>query len=252
MISVQEVVDLMKFELDAEGSDRYIFDLDFKPAINSSINWLVFVFNRAFEQNKFSGENLRDLIKTRVWVANNFSRITFDPAATGDELWSYLGIHPEPEVYPVGSLPPALPNDYTSVFQPNIAYVRSKYTANKSTIEKWNENNVNVFEPGNEAINGSLKSYAYLTDVNYSAGTTYVQDKEVEIRPSVAGQFVAITYLKVPTQVNLITDDIEFPNSIKTLFVRKALNFIATKQGDQTTLFSITENDVNRLLKTIA
>ena len=90
------------------------------------------------------------------------------------------------------------------------------------------------------------------SDVNYSAGATYVQDKEIEIRPSVANQFVAITYLKVPNQVNLITDNIEFPNSIKTLFVRKALNFIATKQGDQTTLFSITENDVNRLLKTIA
>ena len=77
MIPVQNLVDFMKFELDAEGSDRYLFDQDFKPAINSAMNWLVSVFNRAFENDKLSSENLRDLIKTRVWVANNFSRIKF-------------------------------------------------------------------------------------------------------------------------------------------------------------------------------
>jgi len=64
MIPVQAVVDLMKAEIDSEGSERYLFDQDFKPAINSAIDWLVFVFNRAFENNKFSGEHLNDLIRT--------------------------------------------------------------------------------------------------------------------------------------------------------------------------------------------
>jgi hypothetical protein len=252
MIPVQEVVDLMKFELDSEGSERYLFDLDFKPAINLSIKWLVFVFNRAFEENKFSGENLRDLIRTRIWVANNFSRIKFDPLFTGDELWSYLAVHPEPTVYPTGSLPPALANDYTSEFQPDIAYVKSRYSANKLTVEKWNESSDNVFEPGNSLVGGSLKSYAYLTEVDYSTATTYTQDKEIEIRPDVSGQFVAMTYLKNPSNINLISDNIEFPSSLTALFVQKALNFISIKQGDQTTLFSITENDVARLIKTIS
>jgi hypothetical protein len=251
MIPVQEVVDLMKFELDSEGSDRYLFDLDFKPAINLSIKWLVFVFNRAFEENKFSGENLRDLIRTRIWVANNFSRIAFDNIATGDELWSYLAVHPEPTVYPLGSLPPVLVNDYTSVFLPNISYVSSRYSANKLTVEKWNESRDNIFEPGNSLLTGSLKNYAYLTEADYSS-TTYLQEKEIEVRPDVSGQFVAMTYLKNPSNVALITDDIEFPSSMTALFVQKALNFISIKQGDQTTLFTTTEMDVARLIKTIS
>ena len=52
MIAVQTVVDRMKSVLDAEGSDRYLFDQDFKPAINSAIDWLVAVFNAAFSDKK--------------------------------------------------------------------------------------------------------------------------------------------------------------------------------------------------------
>ena len=211
MIPAQQVVDLMKFELDSEGSDRYLFDTDFKPAINSAIKWLVFVFNRAFEGNKFSGENLRDLIKTRIWVANSFSRVQFDETAVGDELWSYLGVHPEPTVYPNDVAPPQ-PNAYTSTFIPSLSYISSDYSAKKLSVEKWNENKKNVFEAGNTIITtGDFKSYAYLTDVNYSS-SNYLQDKEIEIRPSVGGQFVGITYLKVPTAIALITENID-PNA---------------------------------------
>lgn len=252
MIPAQQVVDLMTFELDSEGSDRYLFDTDFKPAINSAIKWLVFVFNRAFESNKFSGENLRDLIKTRIWVANSFSRVQFDEIAVGDELWSYLGVHPEPTVFPTNSVPPVQPNAYTSAFIPGVSYISSDYSAKKLSVEKWNENKKNVFEAGNTVITtGDFKSYAYLTDVNYSS-SAYLQDKEIEIRPSVGGQFVGITYLKVPTDITLITDDIEFPLSLITLLVQKSLNFISIKQGDQTTLFSVTDKDVNSLINLIA
>lgn len=248
MIPVQNLVDLMKFELDAEGSDRYLFDQDFKPAINSAMNWLVSVFNKAFEENKLTGENLRDLIKTRMWVANNFSRIKFDEAVTNEELWSYLAIMPEPVVYPVQT-PPTLPNDYTSIFMPDVAYVSSEFSAAKLTIEKWNENDKNVFEAGNNIFNNGLKTYAYLTDVDYSTDTTYLQDKEITIRPDVSGEFVAVTYLKVPGQIALISDNVEFPSTLTTILVQKSLNFISIKQGDNTTLFSITENDVNRLVQ---
>lgn len=251
MIPAQQVVDLMTFELDSEGSDRYLFDTDFKPAINSAIKWLVFVFNKAFESNKFSGENLRDLIKTRIWVANSFSRVKFDEAAVGDELWSYLGVHPEPTVFPANAVPPTMPDEYTSQFIEDVSYVESEYSAKKLSVEKWNENKKNVFEAGNNIMTGDFKSYAYLTDINY-ASTVYLQEKEIEIRPSVAGDFVGITYLKVPTQITTINDDIEFPSSLVTLLVQKSLNFISVKQGDQTTLFSVTDRDVNLLINLIA
>ncbi len=63
MIAVQTVVDRMIFGLDAEGSDRYTFENDFKPAINSSVEWLQAVFNQAFADKKLTEENLRDLVK---------------------------------------------------------------------------------------------------------------------------------------------------------------------------------------------
>jgi len=248
MIQVQNLVDLMKFELDAEGSDRYLFETDYKPAINSAMNWLVSVFNKAFEQNKLTGENLRDLIKTRVWVANNFSRIKFDEAVVNETLWSFMAVMPQPIVYPTQT-PPTLPNDYTSIFMADVAFAGSDFSASKSTIEKWNENKLNVFEPGNVSLQNQLANYSYLTEIDYSTDTTYLQDREIEIRPDVSGQFVGITYLKVPTDVSTVNDSIEFPATLTTLMVQKSLNFISIKQGDNTTLFSVTENDVNRLVQ---
>lgn len=248
MIQVQDLVDLMKFELDAEGSDRYLFDQDFKPAINSAMNWLVSVFNTAFEQNKVSGENLRDLLKTRIWVANNFSRIKFDESVVNEKLWTIMAVMPEPVVYPTQT-PPTLVNDYTSIFMPDTAFVKSDYSAGKLTVEKFNENKNNVFEPGNELLQNGLKTYAYLTDVDYSTDTTYLQDKEITIRPDVSGEFVAITYLKVPNNIATVNDSIEFPETLTTLIVQKSLNFISIKQGDNTTLFQVTQNDVNTLVQ---
>lgn len=250
MIPVQTVVDLMNFELDAEGSDRYLFDQDLKPAINLSINWLVSVFNKAFEQNKLPGENLRELIRTRIWVANNFSRVKYDPTIVGDELWSILSVAPEPVVYPVQT-PPVLTNDYTSIYLPDVAFRSSIYSADKSTVEKWNENANNVFEDGNSILTNALKSYSYLTEVDYSTTTTYLQDREITIRPDISGQFVAITYLKVPSDINLITDDVEFPRTLTTLLTQKALYFISVKQGDNTTLHTVTDKDVNTLVNLV-
>lgn len=250
MISVQKIVDLMKFQLDAEGSDRYLFDQDFKPSINSTIQWLVYVFNRAFEQNKLTAENLRELIRVKVFVANNFSRIKFDEVAVGDKLWSYLGIFPEPVTYPANILPPALVNDFTSIYMDDVSFVSSEYSANKLTIEKWNLNKKNIFQPGNLIMTGDFKSYAYISEVDYSS-SNYAQEKEITIRPDVSGKFVAISYLKVPDEVTVINSNIEFPDNLTTLFVQKALNFISIKQGDNTNLFGVSDRDVSRLIKLI-
>ncbi len=97
MISVNAIVDRMISVLDAEGSDRYLFDQDFKPAINSSIDWLVAVFNSAFADKKISEENLRDLIRTSIWQASTYSRIHLDDSddVLGYQIWSLLGIFPD-------------------------------------------------------------------------------------------------------------------------------------------------------------
>ena len=248
MISAQSVVDRMKSVLDAEGSDRYLFEQDFKPAINSAIDWLVAVFNSAFSDKKLSEEDLRELVKVTIWQSNNYSRIHFNETLLGYKIWSILAVIPEPVVIPL-TTPPQLVSPDKSVFRGDLSFVDSYYSAKRLTIEEWNENRQNVFASGNESLLNGLKTYSYLGHANYGSSTYNAGGEEIQIRPSVAGNFVAVTLLKNPSKVSLITDNVEFPETIMDLLFQKALNFIAYKQGDQTNLYSVTSQDVNTLVK---
>lgn len=249
MIPVQDVVDKALSRLDAEGSDRYLFDQDFKPAINQTIDWLTAVFNKAFETTKLSAENLRDLNKVRVWQANGFSRIYMDPATLGHDVWSIIGVFPKPTVEPV-TAPPALANNTESVLSPTLSYITSKFSAKNLPLEKWNENADNIFEAGNETVTNQYLTYAYLSALDYtSVGGNYDQVNQLEIRPGVPAEYVAIAYVKRPTQITVIGDNLEYPVSLTDMVVDKTLNFISEKQGDGTNLYSVTERDVTRLVQ---
>jgi len=234
--------------LDSEGSERYTFDRDFKQAISSAVEWLVAVFNRALGENKLSEENLEDLIVSKIFQASQFSRIFIDPAQTGNEKWSILRISPLPTVYPVAT-PSTLPNPEDSVFMPGLSLIDSDFDAKRLSLEKWNENKKNIFEAGNELVTNQLKSYAYLNQSDYSSTGYNVAGPEIQIRPSVAGEFVGITYIKYPTEIVADTDFIQFPKSLTTLIVQKTLNFISIKQGDGTSLFQVTQQDVATLVQ---
>lgn len=251
-ILVQEVVNRAAAALDAEGSERYLFDQDYKPAINYAEEWITSMFNKGFAENKLSGEALRELVKIGVWQANNFSRVSFDPAVVGHKLWTVLAIYPNPVVYPF-SAPIANQNKAISVYKPGLSYVSGKASTSRLTLEEWNENQDNVFMPGNNQLSGSLVEYAYLDFMDYSS-TGYINPGtyEIEIRPSVANKYVALGYLKRPTPVALITDSIQFPDSLINIILDKVLNFISAKQGDGTTLYSVTERDIQTLAQLLS
>lgn len=248
-ILVQEVVNRSLSALDAEGSDRYLFDQDFKPAINYAQEAIIAIFNNAFSSNKLSGESLRELAKIKIWQANDFSRVAFDPAVMGHKFWTLLAVYPNPVVAPF-STPMPNPNKALSVFMPNLSYRSGKASTNRMTLEEWNDNYKNVFAPGNLVVMNSqdLNNYSYLDFGDYSSGSYNNPGKyEIEIRPSVANKYIALAYLKRPDPIALITDSLEFPESLTSVIVSKALNFIAYKQGDQTTLFTVTNKDVEEL-----
>lgn len=250
MIPVQTIVDRMKFALDAEGSDRYLFDQDFKPAINSTIDFVVALFNRAFSDNKLTEENLRELIKTKVWRASTFSRIKFDSVDVGDELWSIIGIFPEPITnVPAPPFVPASPDESKLVDE--VSFISSDFDAKRLTPEQWSEGAQNIFMAGNKTLLGGLKSYAYLNFSDYSSDD-YSTNEEITIRPDVSGQLIAMKYLKMPVKINVIGDNIEFPSLLTDLIYQKALNYISIKQGDNTNLFSITEREVNRFVQVMS
>ena len=246
MIPVQTIVDRVTSILDAEGSDRYLFDQDFKPAINLTKDWVVAVFNKAFAEKKLSEENLKELVKTKVWTTSTFSRINIDPSVIN--VWSILGIIPKPTVYPAASIPTVGVNPDTSTLETGVSYISSEFSARRLTIEEWNENKNNVFEAGNNVLTTSFTEYAYLNQGDYSS-TNYTTAGEIEVRPSVPTEFVAITYLRYPLDINVIGDSIEFPQTLTDLIVNKVLNYISFKQGDQTNLFSVSGSEVATLVK---
>lgn len=246
-ILVQEVVNRASAALDAEGSERYLFNQDYKPAINYSIEWMISAFNAGFSENKLSGEALRELVKIGVWQASSFSRIVFDPAIVGHSLWTVLAIYPDIKVHPF-SAPVPNPDPVASTYKPGVSYVSGKASTNRLTLEEWNDNQDNVFMPGNNVLGAPLVEFAYLDFADYqSTGYVVAGGPELEIRPSVANKFVALGYLKRPSAVASITDSLPFPDSMTNLIVEKALSYISYKQGDGTTLYEVTARDIQQL-----
>ena len=246
-IPVQSVIDRMAAALDAEGSDRYLFEQDYKPAINYSIEWVTLVVNRAMENTKYSGEALRELTKISVFQANNFSRVAFNPQLVGNKLWSILGIFTEIKTHPFQQPTPDA-DKAKSKYMPSLAYVSGKSCTNRLSIEQWNDNQDNVFMPGNNKLSGPLSEYAYLNFADYSAiGYNDPGTFATEIRPSVANKYVAIAYTKKPDEVTAQNESIAFPETMMNMIVEAALNFISFKQGNQTTLYLVTDKDIQRI-----
>lgn len=246
-IQAQLIVDRTAPQIDAEQNDYYTFDQDYKPAINNAVEWLVMVFNEIFGEKKTIPEQLKELVKVKVWQANQYSRVSYNPSDTGHQLWSILAVMPEPELHPNNGISP-LSNPVQSKFMAAKSFVRSQYSAKRLSSEEWNINERNPFLAGNDVLKNGLKEYGYLDFADYSS-TSYTNpvNAEIEIRPSIGGKYVAIQYLKYPTPINTITDYIEFPISFLPIIVEKTLSFLSVKQGDGTNLWSVSEGDIKRI-----
>ena len=249
MIVASNLITSMVSVLDAEGSNRYTFDRDYRPAINYAIKFYASVFNFAFGQKKLSEENLRELTRTRVWQTSKYSRIHFNVADTTEEVWSVLRISPEPILDPE-TFPIVNPDPTQSVFTPDVIFVRSEHSAARQTVEEWNEGDRNIFMPGNTLLTNKLKKYAYRNFIHSQSGDLAADIiEEVEIRPYLDNQLVGVTYLVYPTEIVADSDTILYPKSMENLLIDKALHFISKKQGDGTNLYSVEEKEIATLVK---
>lgn len=251
-IQVQTINDRMLSLLDSEQSDRYLFDQDIKPAINGAMEILVTMFNEAFAANKLTPESLRELSKVKIWQCNNFSRFSISDTDIQGSLWTITSIYPLP-VCNKGAGPIPQTDPSVSVFRPDLSFVSSQYSCKRLTLEEWNTNALNVFTPGNLLLKGGLQDYAYLDPNDYSSTSYTGNPSQVEytVRPDIPNGLVAVGYIKYPTQVQLITDSIEFPPSLTDLIVDISLSKISFKINDQTTLYGITNQYITRLVSLI-
>lgn len=249
-IPVANIIVYLKSELDSNGSDRYLFEQDFKPAINASIDLVVAMFNVAFADKKLAPEQLRELTKVGVWQANEYSRIAYKESEIGYPFWTIVAIYPKP-VTNVSAGSAQLTDKSTSEFKKDVSYIKANFVAKRLTLEEWNDNKDNAFMPGNDLLQGStLSEYAYLDFANYSSDsyTGNGGEPEIQVRPDVPNELVAIAFLKVPKKIELESDSVEFPVSLTQMISDLALNFISVKQSDQTTLYGVTTQNIQRLI----
>jgi hypothetical protein len=272
MIQVQELRNQLAFALDAEGSDHYLDSLDYIPAINASVKWLANVINAALGKDKIGEEFFRDLTYTGVFLTNQFSRVSLNVFPS--EVWSIVSVLVEPETFEKpGVEAPTTDQPLFSYFLYNLIHVGSYKSCKRLSIEEWTTSRPNPFEDGYDGnqLCDDLKQYAYLNPVSYRAYDEQSFDSEIElptgatipnplepllrpeieIRPAVVTDRVTISWVKKPSVITQITDEIEFPDSVFQLLFNKALSYISYKQGDQTNINSVTREDIALLLNVI-
>jgi hypothetical protein len=250
MISAQELRNQMAFALDAEGSDYYRDDLDYIPAINASIKWMTSVVNLTLGEDKLGEEFFRDIAYSGIFQTNNYSRISLTTFPT--EPWTILAVYPRPVTDTINNnFPSVLQTE--SAYRPDLVYVNSTQDCKRLTIEEWSRNRENPFEAGYEgtSIATPLIKYAYLAPYNHTNSNTGNRSQEIEIRPAIPNQLAAIFWVKKPEPITSLSDNIEFPSSVFQLLFDKALQYIALKQGDGTTIFTATASDMQLLLKSL-
>lgn len=251
-IAAQLLADRMRFALDAEDSDHYNDTVDIIPAINAAQDWLIAVVNATFGNKRMGEEIFRDVHTSRVFVTSVNSRISLD--VFPHDVWGILAVYPKPtlgDVTDSGFIPPKLaPN--ASYLDEGKFHISSSKFAERLTIDQWSSNKENPFQAGFEGnLPEFVVDFAYLNPVGYDPDSNISIDREIEIRPSVAKEHVTVFYARRPKQIQALTEDLEFPNQAIQLLLDKALQYISFKQGDQTTLFGVTQSDINLLLQAL-
>jgi len=287
MIQVQTIIDRIKSALDAEGSDYYNFNRDFKPAINYALEWSVSVISPYIGQKKFSEELFRELTFSKIWQTSQYSRININPAELNNrDIWTVLAIYPKPWVVveDATDLLPNLPAQYyleiqpslnqqsynapivtqmynavgnttllphQSTFRPELSFLRSDHSCRRENLEVYAVNKGNPFASGNISYNQDVTEYCYTAYTDYSAvfgGYKLSVPREIEIAPYIPNELVAVFYIHTPAEITAPTDIIPFPAIMLNVLTSKALNYIAIKQNNGTNLRGTTDQELLTLL----
>ena len=235
--------------LDAEGSDFYTDARDYIPAINSALTWSISLIDFAYAANKISEEVFSELSFTDVFETSRFSRLRIP-----DDVWTILAVIPKPKVIntinaAVNPVPSVHISIYQSLKRTDLLYMNSESSsATRLTVEQWENNRKNPMESGNIIVGtDGLVTYAYLSPQDYNNPVPYNNYKEIEIRPGIVENYVALRYAKNHPPISAIADSILLPNKMFDILYEKALQYIVRKQADNTTIDQVAERDINKL-----
>lgn len=253
ILTVDVIKKIRNVGLDAEpDTDFYNDDTDIIPAIDSSVMWIMSVLDFAKSNNKKIQEITKELQRVFVYRTSRFSRIELD-----NELFTIDAIYPLPTTSPMqGAAVPATNYPDGSTKMTNLIHVDSYYSAERSTIEEWTSRNKNPFMRGFKGkCSGELTEGSKNPTLYFSYLDPFIfKDNgkpEIEIKPQLDGKLVSMFCVVNHPNIKVATDNIFFPKSIFNVVYEKALQFISYSQGDNTTIWSVTEADVTKLIKSV-
>ena len=259
--------------LDANGSDAYDINLDRIKAVNGAQKLILSAISSFMASKKPSAEAVRDLSFTAVFQTSMFGQIDIDSLLLGiilpipswkppgHKLWSVLAVYPEFEATGATTIiPDSIPT--RSKIRQDIRFAIPIKSAKHWTDEQWAGVKNDPFAPGNSQFTGSLKEYGYVFG-SAPLTTSGTKALPLTIVPYVTGvrSLVAVSYLKLPVMVPDMTGEtdplytqvqLEWPESISELVVAVALRVISYKQGDNSTLGSLSTQEMSILLNAIS
>jgi hypothetical protein len=259
MITYQELESTMAANLDAEGSDRYLPEQDYVPAINSAVSRAMTAIGYVMANRDGSEEAIRELTYTRIFQTNSEGGVAIsDPALVSDlghGIWNVLAVYARPEVIPSTATPSAQ-QDQVSLYRDDVAFSGSGDPVERVTLEEIAVLRNNAFMSGNEVLASNPKRVTFSYYIVGNAGSTGYDSGigEVRVLPKsvTSKSFVGISYLANPvelTPANYTTVQIPFPQSMKRTLADWALQYIAWKQGDGTNLQVNAQRDAQELFQ---
>lgn len=242
--------------LDAEGSQYYLDAVDIVPALNKAQDYLMSLILPKFGSKKFNEEVFRGIIQTRIFQPSIYSRIYVDQVIP---TWSIISI----VVNPVVAIPPsatstwvikAVPSADQSTVQTNYVMVSGGKSCRRLNSQEWNSNAGDPLLGGYvpKEANPVNLSYAYLSSIDNLSTIDTSMPYEITIRPFITSSTpVAITYAKYPSRVVAAGGGytaLDWNPVFQQLIVKATLKYIAEKQGDKTTIYSIQEKDIDEII----
>lgn len=245
----------MLAQLGAEGTRRYTIGRDGIYAINGAMKRFEALATPLLADRKGSEESLSELQETRVFQTNFFGGLSLDailtPAPLPYQIWTVIAVYAEPELSAAAPVLIGTPNN--TYLRTDMVLLGSGKPVHRMTMEQLAVARNNKFMPGNERTAATRPNYGYYITGNRSDNNLVINgDRELIITPRsrTSRTYVGMSYLRTAASITTIdvATNIPYPSSLFIVLRNLALNEIAVKQGDNTTLYQITEREIGRLL----
>lgn len=223
-------------------------------AFNQAIRRATTALGWAMAQRKGPEEALRELTYLRIFQTNSQGGINLNDPSLGHSVWNVLGVYARPELVTAGTIQPL--GDNVSAYRSDLAFSGTGSPVERITLEEVPMIRGNALRNGNEVLAANPKRVSFSYYIIGSAGSTGYASGSSELRvlpQSQTGlQFIAMSYVKEPSEMVDTTSSVEFPKSFLQTLVDWSVDYATVRQGDGPSSNQSAKDDAMALFNFIA